>query len=196
MTENDELKIIELVKAGDSDAFCELVDEYKEKAISIAYSYCSNFEDAKDLSQEAFIKAFKMIDRFKARSRFYTWYYRILVNICLDFLRRRKKKYDKMLFHRRIEDREQDRSADIFENVASSFPDPKRALMNSELGEKLTDAINSLPDKQKAVFVLKNIHGSAIEEIAEITGTALGTVKANLFKATVNLQRKLKKYVI
>ena len=191
MLSYSESEIIAQVKAGNSKAFCELVERYKEKAVSIAYSFCANYEDAKDLSQEAFIKAFKSIGGFKAQSKFYTWFYRILVNICKDYLRRRKSnKFINFSVKFRVKD-----GMDIFESVASNTPNPGQKLVNKELGERLTKAISSLPPKQRIVFTLKNIHGLTLARIAEITGVALGTVKAHLFKATMNLQSRLEGYI-
>ena len=190
-----ENEIIGKIKSGDIEAFSELVEKYKQKAISIAYSFCTNYEDAKDLSQEAFIKAFKSLKRFKAKSKFYTWFYRILVNLCKDYLRQRKA--DKMS---KISVRFKNKDGllqaeDVFEHIASDSPGPGQSLLNKELKEKLTRAIEALPLKQRTVFALKNIYGMKIAEVAEIMHCAQGTVKANLFKATVNLQVRLERYV-
>ena len=190
-----ENEIIAQVKAGNSRAFCELVERHKEKALSVAYSFCANYEDAKDLSQEAFIKAFKSIKKFRVQSKFYTWFYRILVNICKDYLRRRKSsKFIKLSVKFKLKDGLIE-PEDIFESVASGAPGPQQQLLDKELGAHLTKAISSLPEKQKMVFTLKNIQGLTLTEIAEISNSAIGTVKANLFKATMNLQAKLEGYI-
>ena len=195
MLAGNESKIIAQVKAGDSKAFSELVEEYKGKALSVAYSFCANYEDAKDLSQDAFIKAFKSIKRFRAQSKFYTWFYRILINVCKDYLRRRKNnKFIKLSVKFKLRNGLVE-FEDIFESVASAAPGPGQELLNKELGAHLTKAITSLSEKQRVVFTLKNIHQLTLAEIAEITNSALGTVKANLFKATINLQAKLEEYV-
>jgi len=191
----NESAIIAQVKAGNSRAFCELVERHKERALSVAYSFCANYEDAKDLSQEAFIKAFKAIGRFRVQSKFYTWFYRILVNICKDYLRRRKNsKFINFSVKFKLKNGLVE-PEDIFESVASKTPSPGQQLLNKELGAHLTKAISSLPQKQRVVFTLKNIHGLTLAQIAEITNSALGTVKANLFKATINLQTKLEGYI-
>ena len=189
---DNEHRIIERVKNGDQDAFCELVEKYKQKAINIAFSFCGNHEDAKDVSQEAFIRAFKTIKNFRSESLFFTWFYRILINLCKDYLRRKMK--DKTIgVTVKINDGTQDEES-IFETIASGGPGPKEQLLNKELGEELTEAMNSLPERQKRVFTLKNIHGLKINEIAEIVKCAEGTIKAHLFKATLNLQGKLANY--
>ena len=189
---DNEHRIIERVKNGDQDAFCELVEKYKQKAINIAFSFCGNHEDAKDVSQEAFIRAFKTIKNFRSESLFFTWFYRILINLCKDYLRRKMK--DKTIgVTVKINDGTQDEES-IFETIASGGPGPKEQLLNKELGEELTEAMNSLPERQKRVFTLKNIHGLKINEIAEIVKCAEGTIKAHLFKATLNLQGKLASY--
>tara|TARA_B100000315_G_C14487105_1_gene545703 strand:- start:43 stop:657 length:615 start_codon:yes stop_codon:yes gene_type:complete len=190
-----ENEIIEKIKSGDLEAFSVLVEKYKKKAISIAYSFCANYEDAKDLSQEAFIKAFKSLKRFKIKSKFYTWFYRILVNLCKDYLRHRKR--DKIVsLSIRLKSKDgQLEQEDIFAYIASDNPGPQKVLLNKELGAKLSSAINSLPPRQRIIFTLKNIHAMTIAEIAQVTRCAQGTVKAHLFKATANLQIKLEKYV-
>ncbi|MDP1853568.1 MAG: sigma-70 family RNA polymerase sigma factor [Candidatus Omnitrophota bacterium] len=189
---DNESEIIERIKNGDQNAFCELVEKYKEKALNIAFSFCRNYEDAKDISQEAFIKAFKTIRNFRSESRFYTWFYRILINLCKDYLRRRMKN-KAISANIRINNEAQEEES-IFEVIASGLPGPKEQLLNKELGEELTKALNSLPEQQKRVFTLKNIHGLKINEIAEIIKCAEGTIKAHLFKATLNLQERLAAY--
>ncbi len=183
--------IVEEIVRGDRDAFRVLVFRYKSRAISVAYSFCGNYEDAKDLSQEAFLKAFRTIKCFRGGSKFYTWFYRILVNICKDHLRRRKR--NKIIsFSVRFKGGDpQAGTEDIFESIASKEPGPGQVLLNRELGARLTKAIRTLPEKQRTVFVLKNIHGFTIAEIAEIIRCATGTVKAHLFKATGNLRKRL-----
>ncbi len=189
-----EEEMIAQIRAGDSGAFCEWVEKHKTKAVSVAYSFCANYEDAKDISQEAFIKTFKAMKHFRGSSKLYTWFYRILVNVCKDYLRR-KNRNRFINFNIRFNSREATTGQqDIFERIASSDPTPGEQLLNKELGEELTSAIASLPEKQRTAFILKNIHGLSIKEIAEITRSAVGTIKANLFKATANLQSKLKIY--
>jgi len=195
MTGNSEDEIIVRARAGDCDAFCELVERYKQRPLRLAYSFCANYEDAKDLSQEAFIKAFKTIKNFRGNSKFYTWFYRILVNICRDYLRRkRRNRIVSCSVRFRVKDDEVE-PEDIFESVASGAPGPKQLLLDKELAEQLTEAISSLPGKQRIVFTLKNVHGLTIEEIAEITECASGTIKAHLFKASTSLQVKLEGYI-
>lgn len=193
MLEYKESEIVAQMRAGDTGAFCEWIEKHKNKALSIAYSFCANYEDAKDLSQEAFIRAFKTIQSFRGQSKLYTWFYRILVNVCKDYLRAKKNKminFTMKLNYRETAGEERD----IFESIASQEPGPKEQLLNKELSEKLTEAISSLPQKQRMVFTLKNINGLTIPEIAEITRRASGTIKAHLFKATLNLQSKLAEY--
>ena len=191
MIDNED-QIIQRVKNGDQNAFCELVEKYKDKALNIAFSFCRNHEDAKDVSQEAFIKAFKTIKDFRSESRFYTWFYRILINLCKDYLRRKMK--NKAINANIKINNEAQKEESIFEIIASGLPGPKEQLLNKELGEQLTEALDSLPEQQKRVFTLKNIHGLKISEIADIIKCAEGTIKAHLFKATLNLQEKLTVY--
>lgn len=193
MSEYNESEIEVQMRAGDTGAFCEWIEKHKNKALSIAYSFCANYEEAKDLSQEAFIKAFKTLKSFRGQSKLYTWFYRILVNLCKDYLRAKKNKTINftMKFNSGQAVKEE---KDIFESIPSQESGPKEQLLNKELSEKLSEAISFLPEKQRMVFTLKNINGLTIAEIAEITQCASGTIKAHLFKATLNLQERLAAY--
>lgn len=191
----NECEVIERLRNGERGAFCELVDKYKEKAINIAFSFCGNYEDARDISQEAFIKVFKTIKSFRGECHFYTWFYRILVNLCKDYLRKGKMKYKTISVITNVEDGAQEEE-NIFEVIASQEPGPQEELLNKELSQQLSIALASLPEQQKNVFILKNIHGFKINEISEITKCAPGTIKAHLFKATLNLKEKLAAYAL
>lgn len=189
----NEREVIEKIKNGERGVFSELVDKYKEKAINIAFSFCGNYEDARDISQEAFIKVFKTIKSFRGECQFYTWFYRILINLCKDYLRQGKMKYKTISLITSVDDEAQEEK-NILEVIASPGPDPQQQLLNKELSQQLSIALASLPEQQKKVFILKNIHGFKISEISEITKCAQGTIKAHLFKATLNLKEKLAAY--
>jgi RNA polymerase sigma-70 factor (ECF subfamily) len=181
---------------GDRAAFGDLVKMYQGKAYAIAYSMCSgDGEEARELTQEAFLRAFQNLKSFRGKSSFYTWYYRILINICLDN-RRRRGRWDKIFSFWRREQNEKTNSGET--NIEYPGPlelsDPMTALSNKQLAQEIRQALASLPEKQRVVFQLKVLHGMQIREIAEIMGSAEGTIKSHLFRATHFMRQALQEW--
>ncbi len=185
-----ELDLIIRAKKGDRPAFDSLVEIYKEKAFALAYHFTGNPEDAKDLLQEAFVRAFKGIRDFRGGSAFYTWFYRILVNLCRDFLRRKKSRLK--VFMERGAPRAGEDAEDVPEPVDSA-PDPSEAVLDGETRQLISEALDKLPERQKAVFVLRHLHGMKLSEIAEVIGCGESTAKVHLFRATRGLRCQLTK---
>lgn len=169
---------------GEREAFEILVERYKQKAYRIAFDFTRDREEAKDLSQEAFLHAFSHLKGFDRRASFYTWFYRILVNLCLDF-RRRKTKVGWESLDERTE------RGDGFEKIANPGPLPDQQAMRNQISQRIGEALATLPPKQRAVFVLKNHQGLSIGEIAEIMKTAEGTIKVHLHRAVMTLRQRL-----
>lgn len=187
---DEDLAIVHKVQAGDVDSFDELVTKYRERIYSVVYNLTSNREDASDLTQDAFIKAFQSIGRFKGKSSFFTWLYRIALNTTLTHLRKNKLRrffsFEKM--------NEEDHSAGFIEQLKTDSDSDKNTLMN-ELQEKLNDAFQKLSVKHRTVITLYEIDGLSHKEIAEIVGTSVGTVRSRLHYAKQFLQAELKDYV-
>jgi len=193
------LKDVDLVaraQDGDQAAFEALVKQYQGKAYAIAYNMCSgDSEEAKELTQEAFLRAFRSLKNFRGKSSFYTWFYRILINTCLDSRRRRSRWEGIFSFWRR--DKHEKASSD---EISAQYPDPKEhsnpmdALSNKQLAQEIRQALASLPEKQRVVFQLKVLHGMRIREIAKIMGSAEGTVKSHLFRATHFMRKALQEW--
>jgi RNA polymerase sigma-70 factor (ECF subfamily) len=193
------LKDVDLVaraQDGDQAAFEALVRQYQGKAYAIAYNMCSgDSEEAKELTQEAFLRAFRSLKNFRGQSSFYTWFYRILINTCLDSRRRRSRWEGIFSFWRR--DKHEKASSD---EISDQYPDPKEhsnpmdALSNKQLAQEIRQALASLPEKQRVVFQLKVLHGMRIREIAKIMGSAEGTVKSHLFRATHFMREALQEW--
>lgn len=186
-------ELIRLIQGGSKDAFAELVERHKKKALMIAYSFTEDYEDAKNLSQEAFLKAYRSIPKFRGTSSFYTWFYRILINTCKDHIRKEIAR-EVISFVATGKDNQKRPSEDIVPTESGSPLDPQDELLNKELNKKITGAINSLPANQRIAFVLKHIHGMSIEEISNITHCAPGTVKSRLYHAIAKLQDRLGAY--
>ena len=177
----DDLDLVREFRAGSERAFNELALKHRQAVYWTAISLLGNADDAEDTTQEVFIKAFKSMDTFRGDSAFYTWLYRITVNLCLNQLRKRKV-----------------RSFFGLEQVAATLPEARKAdedLEISELSIRARQAISELPDKQRAVFILRHFRGLPHAEIAKIMDRDEGTIKANYFQAVRKLRIKLGPYL-
>ncbi len=181
-------EIIDKAQKGDMFAFRALVDLYKEQAVRIAYSITGNLADAQDIAQDAFIRVYRNIGAFNFNSQFSTWLYRIVVNLCRDFLRKRNR--SKLV----LDDKDQPQSAEErFKDEKNQ--DPARNLLTKELKAKIDNAMRLLPEKQQIVFSLKYKKDMKIREIAQVMGVSESTVKMHLFRAMDKMQKKLSPYV-
>ncbi len=171
-------RLIERLKAGDERAFEEFVTEYRERVYRVAWRVVRDDDAAEDVAQEAFIKVFRHVGRFEGRSSLYTWLYRITVNIALNRLKR--DKFRNML-----------PLGDLPRPDRKASSDPARAALSGEIAERIDQAVRTLPDKQRAVFVLKFFEGLTHNQIADIVGCSEGTSKANYFHAIRKLRTKL-----
>jgi RNA polymerase sigma-70 factor (ECF subfamily) len=185
-----EADTIRAVLDGDIDRYAELVDRYQPQAIRIAFSFLGNYEDARDVSQDAFISAYRSLHRFRGTAKFSTWLFRILVNKCKDAYRQRARG-PRVLLHVGEPAAEGEPGAGLFVDVPDPGAGPGDALANRELSRRLTLAIEALPMKQRTAFLLHHVHGASLEEAAQVMGCRLGTVKSHVFRATAALQRQL-----
>ena len=179
-------QLVRKAKQGDVDAFTELVRRFQEKIYHTILSLTRNPQDANDLTQETFMHAYRSLRNFKQRSTFYTWIYRIAVNLTLNFLKRRK----------RDEKREvhvEDYSLDV--KSATSTLSPERYSMKKELSEKLKEAIDSLPLAYRTSFVLVVFQGMTHTQVAKVLRCPENTVSWRMHKARLMLQQKLRPYL-
>ena len=182
--EPSDAALVRQAQAGDAAAYARLVERHQERAVRLAFTLVHHWEDARDLSQEAFVKAFRRLETFRADAAFSTWFYRILVNTCRDFQRRARVRRWLSLTRPATEDEEE---LSVFD-APSPAPAPDAQAADQELGIALTQAIDQLPPRQRAAFILKHLEGMTIEEVAQVLQCAPGTVKAHLFHATGKLQ--------
>jgi RNA polymerase sigma-70 factor (ECF subfamily) len=185
-----DLATVRRVQAGDVAAFDQLILKYRERLYSIIYNLCSNREDAADLTQETFIKAFSSIKRFKGKSSFYTWLYRIAVNSTLSYLKRNRMRH----FFSFENINEEISSSEIVEALSIKVKSDKTALIN-ELQEKLNEALQKLSDKHRTVVVLYEIEGLSHHDISNVMECSVGTVRSRLHYAKQQLQAYLKDYL-
>lgn len=179
MEKFDEIELIRRVQRGESSAFRELVERYKRVAYAIAYDMTGTHEDAEDISQEAFIRVYQAIKGFRGEAAFSSWFYRIVVNLCISW-RRKESKYNAW--------REE------YSPEQTSWEDPERAFRVKEIAQHVNRALQELSPKQRAVFVLRHYQGLSIKEIGEILRCSEGTVKSQLFRAINRLQNLLSFY--
>lgn len=177
-------ELVVLAQEGRRNAFEALVERYQRKAYRAAFNFTRDREEAKDLSQEAFLRAYLHLKSFDRRAGFYTWFYRILINLCLDH-RRRAGRASLEPLDEQAAGVARAREAD----GDSSAPD--RNIATLEWSRKVMAALNALPVKQRTAFILRNHEDLPIREIAKVMQTAEGTVKAHLHRAAAALRRNL-----
>jgi len=184
-------RLVTLARGGKTWAMEELIRRYQSKAFAIAYHLSDGeTQEAEDLTQEAFLRAFRNLKKFRGKSTFYTWFYRILVNACLDS--RRKKHRWQRLIYPWFPWKRQDGMNTVEPEDVEGRNDIVREIDNRRLSEDLERAMKVLPEKQRTAFQLKVLHGMSIGEIAQVMGAAEGTVKSHLFRATRGLRQALK----
>src|SRR5580698_1702720 len=175
---------------GDLEAYDELVRRYQERIYATVYHMTSNHEDANDLVQDSFIKAFQALRSFKGGSSFYTWLYRIAVNKTINFLKQRKNRT-----HMSLNDLDFNAEHDSDLIALISEQTPRRAAGLNELQEKLNEALLKLSEPHRLVVVLHDVQGMSHEEIAEIMDCNIGTVRSRLFYARQQMQAELADYL-
>jgi len=188
-TPSEEL-FLDRARKGDLAAYDELVKMYQERIYATVYHMTANHEDANDLAQEAFIKAFHALKSFKGGSSFYTWVYRIAVNKTINFLKQRKNRA-----HLSLDDIDINAEHDPDLVALVSDKTPRRDVNLSELQEKLNIAMQKLSESHRLVVTLHDVQGLSHEEIAKIMGCNIGTVRSRLFYARQQLQAYLSDYL-
>ena len=186
----DEMVLVRKARNGDLESYDELVKRYQERIYATIYHMTSNHEDANDLAQEAFIKAFHALKSFKGGSSFYTWVYRIAVNKTINFLKQRKNKAQMSLD-------DLDFNAEHDPDLVALISDktPRREVNLAELQEKLNAAMQKLSEPHRLVVTLHDVQGLSHEEIAKIMDCNIGTVRSRLFYARQQLQAYLSDYL-
>jgi RNA polymerase sigma-70 factor (ECF subfamily) len=183
----DDISLVKRCQGGDLAAYELLVGRYRQRVFNVVYGIVHNVEDANDLCQETFVKAWRSLGRFKGESAFYTWLYRIATNLGIDHLRRRAKQ-ESVSFDDAIKS-EDDAEPEM---MASKIALPSKETERTELRAAIEAAIAQLSPEHRAVIMLKEFEGLAYKEIAKVVGCSLGTVMSRLFYARQHLQKLLK----
>ena len=185
---------IHAVLNGDVERYADLVDKYQGMAIRVAFSWLGNYEDAKDVSQDAFVSAYRSLGRFRGGAKFSTWLYRIVINKCKDAGKRRAHQ-PAVVARVGTPDPDAEDGTSLFVDVEDPATGPSDQLANRELSRRLTEAIGTLPGKQRSAFLLHHVHGLSLEEVAAIMGCRVGTVKSHVFRATDHLRTLLRPWL-
>lgn len=169
-------ELIKRAQQGDAEAFSALIETYDKRIYAIAYKFMRNDHDAQDAAQESILKMYMNIHKFSFRSAFSTWMYRVTANTCLDLLRKKKT-------HEDIDE--------ACNYIVSEDGEPMKEALNHELGEVIKKAICQLPERYVPIIVLKDVDGKKYEEIAQILGISVGTVKSRLSRGREKLRNIL-----
>lgn len=184
MISEQEKVLINKARQGDEGCFETLILSCRGKAYNIALRYIKNEHDAMDILQESFIKVFRNLDKFNENSKFETWVYRIVVNTCHDFLRKKKD-----IFYDAASSKGNDEDETAAEpEIADREPTPEEAVLNREHSSYILECLNELTDEQKEIIILRDIQQFSYEEISEIQQCSIGTVKSRISRARNRLK--------
>jgi RNA polymerase sigma-70 factor (ECF subfamily) len=185
----EELVLVNAAKAGDVGAFEELVRRYDRNVFRIAQHITQNREDAEDVVQDAFLKAYENLPQFQGQSKFYTWLVRIAVNEALMKLRRRRP--ERMVS---LDEEVRTEEDSMPREIADWSPNPEQQYNQAELKDILSKTIQGLPPSFRTVFVLRDVEGLSTEETAEALSLSIPAVKSRLLRARLQLRERLNKY--
>jgi RNA polymerase sigma-70 factor, ECF subfamily len=187
----DDRELVERARKGDHDAFRGLFERYHRRVYSLAFGMVRNADDALDVVQEAFIKAHRYLDRFEGTSSFYTWLYRIVVNLAIDHLRKHQRSrqvdFDDAMAH--LESDAPAGEEGLLPRLLGS--NPSQSLLRKEILQHIAAALDELSDNHRAVLVMRELEGLSYEEMAEVMRCSKGTIMSRLFHARKNMQRRL-----
>ena len=192
LANSDDVALVREAQTGNRTAFEELVHRYDRDVLRLALNLMRRTEDARDVYQEAFLKVYRNLHRFRFECSFYTWLYRIVTNVCLDHIRRRQARPEDQAPELRAAQQE-DASTDFFERQREQRPtlDPERHLLGEEIKKRLASAMERLSARERIVFEMKHYQGLKLRAIGDALGTSEETVKNSLFRATRKLRNEL-----
>lgn len=191
----DDLTLVQRVRTGDQRAFKLLIERYQRKVYAVALGMVKDKEEARDVAQEAFVKVYRYLDHFKGDASFYTWLYRITVNICIDVLRKKgsargdeQVEFDETVMLDTAE-------AGLGALGTRLGTNPQKSALRRELAERITAAVQALPEAHREILLLREVEGMSYEDLARTLDIPKGTVMSRLFHARLKMQKTLKEYV-
>lgn len=182
-------EMVAAVLEGDPEAYRVLVERYERRIYHVIYGMVRSPEDAKDLAQDAFVKAFQNLHRFRLEAKFYTWLCRIAMNVAIDHLRKMKHRN-----HAEFDDARGGSDGAQVVRLHSAKDDPSENVARARMYKTIMDAVETLPDDQKQVLILREIEDMPYKEIAEVLDIPEGTVMSRLYYARRRLQEQLAEY--
>jgi len=180
--DNEERILIQRCQQGDRTACQDIFLKYKDTVYNIAYGILRNVEDAQDMTQEVFIRVFEKINQFRFKSSFSTWLHRIVVNMCINERRKRKKYKSKVT-----------EFTDYYEQMRPPVKTPEEALLKKERQNKIQEALGKLKDAHRTILVLREIEGLSYEELANVLQCSVGRIKSKLHEARMELRQSFKR---
>jgi RNA polymerase sigma-70 factor (ECF subfamily) len=177
---------------GELPAFERLVSRYQNKIVGYAARMLSDTDEAEDVAQEVFIKAYRSLDSFRGDAMFSTWLYRITTNLCIDRLRAKKRRPQQAYSLDEPYDKEDDKGG---REIADFSAEPTREVEREELRRRVREVMAEMPEKMRTILIMCDMQGMAYEEIAKVLDCPLGTVKSRLFHARADLGRRLRPYI-
>nr|WP_275444859.1 RNA polymerase sigma factor SigW [Paenibacillus sp. ACRRX] len=184
-----EKRLAMLARKGDTSAFAEIVELYKDKIFHLAYRMLSNRHEAEDVVQDTFLRVYRNLDRYDENQKFSTWIYRIGTNLCIDRLRKRKPSYS---LDAEMNDQE---GVDGYSMIPSDDRTPETYLLVSETQRMIHEAIDSLPAKYKSVMVLRYLQDMSLQEISDVLNMPVTTIKTRVHRGREFLRKKLERKI-
>ncbi len=183
----DDHDLVDAARRGDRDAFRTLFERYHRRAYALAFGVLRHQDDALDVVQDAFIKAHKYLDKFEGNSSFYTWLYRIVMNLAIDHIRKHRRVKPVELDESKLEDGGGDDA--LLPRILGA--NPGRALMDKQIRARIDQALSELSDNHRAVLIMRELEGLSYEEMAAAMECSKGTIMSRLFHARRNMQKRL-----
>ena len=187
---SEDTELLRRVLDGDGTAYRGLVEKYQTRIYQVVYGIVRNTEDARDITQDAFVKAYKGLPKFRLESSFYTWIYRIAYNLAIDLTRKQKRRQTTGDFDETIATKDADGA--LLEQHHRD--NPRKVVERKELYKLIMDALEKLPDEQKQIILLREVEGMSYKEIGEVMDIPEGTVMSRLYYARKKLQKILGPY--
>jgi RNA polymerase sigma-70 factor, ECF subfamily len=186
----DDRTLVKAAQTGDAKAFRALVERYQRRVVQLALAMTKDADEAMDIAQETFVRVHRYLPSFKGDSSFFTWTYRIAMNLSLD-AQRRKGRLERV-------DVEQGDEAEIeaaMDPPSAALAGPQRQALNAELRERIEEALADLSENHRAILLLREVEGLSYEDLARVLGIRKGTVMSRLFHARLKMQNKLRGYL-
>jgi RNA polymerase sigma-70 factor (ECF subfamily) len=188
---DDDTLLVERVQAGDMAAFSRLVVKYQDRILNTCWRLIGDLDDARDLTQEAFLRAMQSINSFQYKASFYTWLFRIAVNLSISH-RRKSARQAKLSLHQTEGSESHHQASDLVDRMASDEPEPNRKVSARETQDQVARALDELEDAHRILIVLRDIENFDYQQISEILSLPVGTVKSRIHRARMSLRDRLR----